>query len=325
MKSHKPTASLSLDLDNRWSYLKTHGDAAWEAYPSYLPVLIPIVLDLLARHDLKCTFFVVGQDAARPENAEALRAIAAAGHEFGNHSFEHEPWMQDYEEARVRAELEHAHATIHDVTGLHPVGFRGPGFCYSAALLETIKGLGYTFDASMLPSFIGPLARLYYIGRTTLSREQRQTRRNLFGRFGDGFAPLRPFTWRTSRGALLEIPVTTMPVFRLPFHLSYIIWLSRFSVPLAKVYFRIALLLCRIHRVEPSFLLHPLDFLGKEDAPDLHFFPGMDLPREKKLKLVDWVFTRLCDQFDVVPMAEHARRVQGRQVREREMPALELP
>ena len=27
-------ASLSLDLDNQWSYMKTHGDDGWESYPS---------------------------------------------------------------------------------------------------------------------------------------------------------------------------------------------------------------------------------------------------------------------------------------------------
>ena len=30
----RPCASLSLDLDNAWSYLKTRGDDAWTAMPS---------------------------------------------------------------------------------------------------------------------------------------------------------------------------------------------------------------------------------------------------------------------------------------------------
>jgi hypothetical protein len=40
----KPPASLSLDLDNQWSYMKTHGDAGWESFPSYLDVVVPRVL-----------------------------------------------------------------------------------------------------------------------------------------------------------------------------------------------------------------------------------------------------------------------------------------
>ena len=34
-------ASLSLDLDNKWSYLKTHGDPGWDSFPSYLDVVVP--------------------------------------------------------------------------------------------------------------------------------------------------------------------------------------------------------------------------------------------------------------------------------------------
>ena len=65
----KPIASLSLDADNQWSYMKIHGDDGWESFPSYLDVLAPRALDVLARHQLRITFFVVGQDAALPRTA----------------------------------------------------------------------------------------------------------------------------------------------------------------------------------------------------------------------------------------------------------------
>ena len=61
----KPIASLSLDLDNKWSYMKTHGDAGWESFPSYLDCVVPRALNFLKERNLIITFFVVGQDAAR--------------------------------------------------------------------------------------------------------------------------------------------------------------------------------------------------------------------------------------------------------------------
>jgi len=60
----KQTASLSLDLDNKWSYMKTHGDAGWENFPSYLDTVVPRALRFLRERDLQITFFIVGQDAA---------------------------------------------------------------------------------------------------------------------------------------------------------------------------------------------------------------------------------------------------------------------
>ena len=82
--------SVSLDLDNLWSYQKIHGDAGWEKFPTYLDEFVEIVLDRLASHGLRITFFVVGQDAAQKKHRRALRSIADAGHEIANHSFHHE-------------------------------------------------------------------------------------------------------------------------------------------------------------------------------------------------------------------------------------------
>src|SRR6476620_1543485 len=64
----QPIASLSLDLDNKWSYLKTHGDRGWEGFPSYLDRVVPRTLDLFDELGLRITVFVVGQDAALAGN-----------------------------------------------------------------------------------------------------------------------------------------------------------------------------------------------------------------------------------------------------------------
>jgi peptidoglycan/xylan/chitin deacetylase (PgdA/CDA1 family) len=64
MNVRRPLLSLGLDLDNLWAYMKIHGDAGWESYPSYLDKLAPLLLDVTKRHDLKMTIFIVGQDAA---------------------------------------------------------------------------------------------------------------------------------------------------------------------------------------------------------------------------------------------------------------------
>ena len=75
----KDYASLSLDLDNQWSYMKTHGDSGWQSLPSYLDTVVPRILEFLAARKLTITFFIVGQDAALPKNRAALASISAAG------------------------------------------------------------------------------------------------------------------------------------------------------------------------------------------------------------------------------------------------------
>ena len=309
----KPCASLSLDLDNQWSYMKTRGDAAWVSYPSYLNLVVPRFVELLAKHQLTITVFIVGQDAALPDNHAALRAITAAGHEVGNHSFKHEPWLHCYTPAEVEAEIAGAEEAIAQATGQRPKGFRGPGFSLSRETLSVLLRRGYRYDCSTFPTFLGPLARAYYFFTAKLSSDQKEQRKQLFGGFEDGFRPLRPYQWRLEQGALLEVPVTTMPIFRIPFHVSYLLFLAKYSPWLARTYFRIALDLCRLTRVEPSLLLHPLDFLGADDglAP-LAFFPGMDVPAGKKLAWLDGYLADYAKRFTVLPMSKHAEAIASR-------------
>ena len=309
----KPKCSLSLDLDNLWSYLKTHGDAGWDEYPSYLGIVVPRVLEMLRKRNLTITWFVVGKDAAEPAHRGVLRAIADAGHEVGNHSYHHEPWLHLYTEAEIEAELAQTEDAIEAATGVRPDGFRGPGFSFSPTLLNVLARRGYRYDCSTFPTFLGPLARRYYFAAAKgLSAEEKAKRSQLFGTFREGFRTLNPFTWTTPNGPLLEIPVTTMPLFKVPIHLSYLLYLDGISRFAARAYLHWAVTMCRLFRVEPSILLHPLDFMGSDDTDRLSFFPAMQRTSAEKLPFVHEVFAVLQRHFECVSMREHAAAIQSR-------------
>ncbi|GIX21518.1 MAG: polysaccharide deacetylase [Gammaproteobacteria bacterium] len=305
-------ASVSLDLDNKWSYLKTHGDPRWRDLPSYLDVVVPRVLSFLREEGMTITFFIVGQDAAVEAHRPLLAALAADGHEIGNHSFHHEPWLHRYDRARLEEEFDLAERHIEAATGRRPVGFRGPGYSLSPDTLAVLAARGYAYDCTVFPNLLNPLARAYFFARSGLSREERRRRRALFGSWRDALRPVKPFFWDFTPRPLLEIPVTTLPLFKVPMHMSYLIYLARFSRGAALAYWQGALALCRLTGTEPSMLLHPLDFLGPEDEPDLGFFPGMDVPAETKLALMRRVFDALRRRHRLVTLREHAAAVRDR-------------
>lgn len=290
--------------------MKTHGDPGWETFPSYLDQVVPTILNFLTDLDLTITFFLVGQDAALEKNYAALNTIANAGHEIGNHSFKHEPWLHLYEEHEIDEDLSAAERAIARFTDQKILGFRGPGFSLSEATIRVLCRRGYLYDASTLPTFLGPLARLYYFASTKLTEEQKLQRSKLFGTFRDGFRPLRPHYIRPSIGmqpeSIVEIPVTTMPIFRTPIHSSYVLYLASISRPLGLLYFRIALLLCRMTDTQPSLLLHPLDFLDGVEIPELRFFPAMNLPHTWKIEIVHEMIRTLRSQYRVGTVREHA-------------------
>lgn len=305
----KPNASLSLDLDNLWAYQMTHGDEGWDTYPTYLDVLVPTVLEFFAARAQRITFFVVGQDAALEKNAKAVRALADDGHEIGNHSFRHQPWLHRYTPAEIDSELARTEEAIFAVTGQRTVGFRGPGYSLSEDVLRVLVDRGYRYDCSTLPTVVGPLARKYYFRSAKLTPEQREERRYLFGGAKEGLRPLKPYEWQVGGDRLLEIPVTTLPLARVPIHVSYVLYLAGVAPGAGRQYFANALRLCRLRGVEPSILLHPLDFLGADDVDELGFFPGMDMTGVRKRAVVAACVDELRRQFEVVPMVDHAEAI----------------
>ena len=81
------------------------------------------LLDVLARHDVRATFFMIGRYVRqRPDIA---REVASAGHVIGNHTTTH-PLLTFESAAKTRAELVECRAALTDAVGEHSVLFRPP-------------------------------------------------------------------------------------------------------------------------------------------------------------------------------------------------------
>lgn len=310
MSKKKPLASISLDLDNQWSYMKIHGDEGWDKYPSYFDIFIPHILEVLDDLNLKITFFIVGKDTECEQNRKYLRMITENGHEVGNHSYHHESWLQTYSYERIEKEIVDAEEAIFSATGERPRGFRGPGFSWSKDLLEVISKRNYLFDASTLPTWLGPLARMYYFSKSDLPPEEKKARKELFGKFSEGFRSNKPYFHQLNDNKkILEIPVTTVPFLKIPFHLSYLIYLSGISDTLMKAYLNLSIRMCKISATHPSYLLHPLDLIGGDKIKDLAFFPGMNLDSGKKVRVFKYVIQKMQKHFELVKMSQFAESV----------------
>jgi peptidoglycan-N-acetylglucosamine deacetylase len=302
----RQVAPISLDLDNKWSYLMTHGEPTWVDYPSYLDVLVPRVLDFLDERDLTITFFIVGRDAVGQRHRDLLAEIVRRGHRIGNHSHNHEPWLLRYDDAQIVEELDRSEEAIGEATGIKPLGFRGPGFSLSDGVLAELARRGYEYDASVFPNILNPLSRAYYFRTAKMTEAEKEERAELFGTLSSSLRPNRPYTWMVDGGdRLTEVPVTTFPGLRTPIHLSYLSYLGGKARWLASGYHRASITACKITNNPPSMLLHPLDFLGADDDTDLRFFPGMGMPSGQKLDLAAHFIGRLQESYTLVPMEEY--------------------
>jgi hypothetical protein len=313
----KPAATLSVDLDDLWAYQRTLGDASWILLQSYLEIAVPRMLEVFDRAGCRATVFIVGADAAREGAYQTLRPIVRYGHQVGNHSFGHPVWLHREKRVVIRDELQRTDAAIRAATGVAPVGFRGPGFTWSRRLLEVVAELGYGFDSSVLPTFVGPLARWRLLRHSGFTPADEKLRADLYGKFRNGLRPNEPFFWEFKDGRrLAEIPVTTMPGLRLPLHQSYLVFLASRSRSAAIRYLRTGLALCRRSGTSPHMLFHPLDWLGADEAPGLGSFPGMAMPVAEKLSLLSEVLGILKDSFSIEAMSAQAVRLEAGEARQ---------
>jgi peptidoglycan-N-acetylglucosamine deacetylase len=97
------------------------------------------LLDVLAKHDVKATFFVIGRFVR--QRPDIVRAIRSAGHLVGNHTVTH-PVLLFQSPQRVREELAGCNAAIEDALGEPVHYFRPPHGARRPDVLHTAHELG---------------------------------------------------------------------------------------------------------------------------------------------------------------------------------------
>lgn len=113
------------------------------------------ILDVLAKHDARATFFWTGH--AAQENPEIVRQVREAGHETGCHGLYHEtlgdplfPLPNNWPilPSEVEGRLREATRIVRRVSGVRPVSFRCPRLWGSTQVVRVLEKLGYRADAS---------------------------------------------------------------------------------------------------------------------------------------------------------------------------------
>lgn len=88
------------------------------------PLITPLFLDILARHKVRATFFMVGEKAE--EFPELLRRTVDEGHEIGNHTYDH-PRLGDLPAAEALAQIRGGAQALGELSGRSPQLLRPPG------------------------------------------------------------------------------------------------------------------------------------------------------------------------------------------------------
>ncbi len=152
--------------------------------PSRVEMSVGRVLDLLASHNLRATFFIMGQVAAA--HPAMVKRISQASHEPACHSYRHELISRQSPE-EFRADVRQAKSVVEDLTGKAVIGYRAPNYIIGREqswVYDVLLEEGFLYDSSIYPI--------------------------LHDRYGDHSAPRFPHEIRKNgHGSLLEFPIGT--------------------------------------------------------------------------------------------------------------------
>jgi peptidoglycan/xylan/chitin deacetylase (PgdA/CDA1 family) len=134
------------------------------------------LLEVLARHKVHATFFLIGRFVR--QRPQLVREIAAAGHLIGNHTTTH-PWLAWQSAARIREELSACNKALEDTLGAPVRFFRAPHGARRPYVLRTARSLGLTpVQWNIIAGDWVPVDPATIVSRVTrgIARNQRRNR-----------------------------------------------------------------------------------------------------------------------------------------------------
>lgn len=142
---------LSFDVDNETVYGLRDGEVSIGPLSQGEyghRVALPRVLRLLDREGIPASFFFPAWSLKIAPHQAAL--VDASGmHEIAAHGWIHERNAQ-LDSATERRLLEQAVATLTEITGRRPVGYRAPSWNMSPATLSIVRDLGFLYESSLM-------------------------------------------------------------------------------------------------------------------------------------------------------------------------------
>jgi polysaccharide deacetylase family protein (PEP-CTERM system associated) len=152
--SHARLNALTFDVEDYYhveAFQSVIPRADWDRHERRVQHGTRKILEILARHRITATFFILGWVAERAPGV--VKEIQAAGHDIGSHGYGHQIiYHQTPDEFTedVRRSLQ----IIEDITGEKVLGYRAPSFSVTKRSLwaiEILKSFGLTYDSSVFP------------------------------------------------------------------------------------------------------------------------------------------------------------------------------
>lgn len=313
MYNARKYSMVQVDLDGLDAVLDCYGSQLKDDETDFIYTDgVVRLLELLKEYDLKATFFLIGKDAKVPYKRQIIERIVREGHELANHTYSHPLSFARLSPEEQKMEIDQCSAVISAISSKPPRGFRAPGYAITSAVVNHLEKQQFTYDASVFPCAFSWLIR----GWQSLFSASRYEK-DKYGSTMHAIAPCsayqpdRETIHRRSHDKrnIYEIPVSTMPIVRLPFHGSYVMVLSKLSLRMALCYW-MAGFKWHLQKKQPyTFVIHPLELTCMAHDYRLTAQIGYDVEIEKKMRVYREIFAQLKNNTEVVTTEYFVRQL----------------
>lgn len=148
------TNALTIDVEDYFqvsAFARYIPRDQWEQRECRVERNVERILQMLATHQVRATFFTLGWIADR--YPQMVRRISELGHEVASHGYAHER-ASDLDAGSFAADVSRAKKTLEDVAGVAVNGYRAPSFSIGAEnlwALDTLAHAGYRYSSSIYP------------------------------------------------------------------------------------------------------------------------------------------------------------------------------
>lgn len=152
----EPVNALTVDVEDYFQ-VEAFADVVrreeWSNWESRVERNTQRLLEMLARRDVRSTFFILGWIAE--QHPRLVREIADAGHEIACHSYHHQ-LISSQSRNEFRADVRRAKFLLEDISGQEVIGYRAPTYSITEKTLWALDVLveeGFRYDSSIFPIY----------------------------------------------------------------------------------------------------------------------------------------------------------------------------
>jgi polysaccharide deacetylase family protein (PEP-CTERM system associated) len=152
--NHSVLNAMTIDVEDYFQVgaFKSNIDPKnWDSLPCRVEKNTDLVLSLLAKNNIKATFFTLGWVADRYPNV--VRRIIEQGHELASHGYGHQ-MINDLDQATFKQDVIRAKKVLEDISGVSVLGYRAPSFSVGPKTLwahDILAQTGHAYSSSVYP------------------------------------------------------------------------------------------------------------------------------------------------------------------------------